>query len=470
MHAARILIVDDDRAQAEALRRVLAIDGFDAIAVDSPSAALEELGRRVPAAIVSDFRMGSMSGLDLYHRVCQDHPDMLFIIATGFGSLDTAVKALKAGVHDFLTKPVDTDELVIKLRKALKLKTLENENVQLKKRLSRLGGMEIIARSSAMLSVLADIEHIAPSSATVLISGESGTGKEMVARTLHSKSPRVDGNYVKVNCAAIPENLLETELFGHEIGAFTGAVAKRDGKFKIADGGTIFLDEIGEMPIHLQPKILRVLQEREFEPVGSNEVVRVDVRVVAATNRDLKEMVEAGDFREDLFYRLNVIPMDLPPLRVRMEDLEPLAQHFLRKFCEQNGRELGPLSQEALARLASYEWPGNVRELENCMERAVVMARGAQLQASDFALGSQRKDGVATEILNQIIHTDLTLDEVERALIMMALDHCQGNVSQAARVLGLTRRTLQYRLEKMRGPETAENSSAESPDDGLKDD
>jgi DNA-binding NtrC family response regulator len=461
---AHVLVVDDEPAQAEGLRRVLAMEGFRATAVDSPTAALEEISMRRPDAIVSDFRMGSMNGLDLYRKVRETHPEMLFVIVTGFGSLETAVEALKEGVHDFITKPVDTDALVIKLKKALKLRTLETENVALKRRIGELrGSSRIIAEAPVMVEILASLDRIAQSSATVLVTGESGTGKEKIARALHERSPRASEPYIKVNCAAIPENLLESELFGHEEGAFTGAKQRRDGKFSAADGGTIFLDEIGEMPLHLQSKFLRVLQEREFERVGSNETLSVDVRVVAATNRDLQEMVKEGEFREDLFYRLNVIPLHIPPLRGRVEDVVPLAEHFRERFCEKHGRELAPLSPEVVAKLEGYGWPGNVRELENCMERAVVLAAGDALEPADFHVGGETRRDAIAEVLEYLLHSDLTLEELERRFIMMSLERCGGNVSQTARVLGLTRRTLQYRLEKVRGQSVNEDREDPSP-------
>ena len=447
----RILVVDDDPAQADSLRRVLALEGFQAASAHSPDEALRELSMRVPDAIISDLRMGEMSGLDLYLQIKETHPGILFILATGYGSLDTAVTALKSGVYDFLTKPIDTDELVIKLKKALSFKDLADENTELKLRIARLGGeIEIIGASQAMQTVLDSVKQVADSTATVLIEGESGTGKELIARSLHQKSPRAGMPYIKVNCAAIPENLLESELFGHEPGAFTGAVGQRKGKFEVAHEGTIFLDEVGEMPLHLQSKFLRVLQEREFERVGGNATVEVDLRVVAATNRDLGAMVRDGEFRDDLFYRLNVIPIHLPPLRERMEDVAPLAAHFLRKFNDKNGRELEDLSQKATARLLSHSWPGNVRELENCMERAVVLARGTELEPRDLVFsGDEKSDGMAG-VLEQIMSTDLTLEDLEKRLIVMALERCSNNVSRTARVLGMTRRALQYRVEKMR--------------------
>lgn len=454
MNEARILIVDDDRAQADTLRRVLALEGFRAAAVFTPEAAVDECAMRVPDAVISDYRLGKSTGLDLFHAIRARHPEVLFILVTAFGTLETAVAALKAGVYDFITKPVDTDELVIKLKKALKFKNLASENVELKERLAKVKeSVTIVGTSVRMRDVLRMVDQIGASAATVLIHGESGTGKEIIAKALHLKSPRAGCPYVKVNCAAIPENLLEDELFGHEAGSFTGAVAARKGKFEVAHTGSIFLDEIGEMPLHLQSKILRVLQEREFEKIGGNDPISVDVRVIAATNRNLSEAVKRGEFREDLFYRLNVIPIHLPPLRERMDDVLPLAEHFLRKFCEKNGRDIKGITDDARQKLLGYSWPGNVRELENCLERAVVMARAELLEPGDFVLSGEAKSSAVDLVLEQLLHTELTLEDLDRRLILAALERHGGNVSQTARVLGMTRRTLQYRLEKIRSGE-----------------
>lgn len=448
----RILIVDDDPTQAEMLRRVLVLEGFQADAVYSPEAALEEVKMRVPDAIISDFRMGDISGLDLYLQIKESHPDILFILATGYGSLETAVKAMQAGVYDFLSKPLDTGELVVKLEKALSVRQLSQENTQLRKTIEGLHEqITIIGESPLMQDVLSRVERIAPSTATVLIEGESGTGKELIARSLHLGSDRAAEPYIKVNCAAIPENLLESELFGHVAGAFTGAVQDRKGKFAAAEGGSIFLDEIGEMPTHLQSKILRVLQEREFEPVGSEASCVADVRVVAATNRDLTEMVREGEFREDLYYRLNVVPVTLPPLRERKEDIGPLAAYFLDRFNNMNGRSLAPLSKDVIKRLMGYSWPGNVRELENCIERAVILARENKLLPEDISFSGERRAEGMDDVLQQLLTTDLTIEGLERHLILKALESHGGNVSKTARNLGMTRRSLQYRLEKIRG-------------------
>lgn len=447
----RILIVDDDPGQADSLMRNLVLEGFRADCLASPEEAIATIRDRKPDAIVSDFRMGEVNGLEFYQQVKEIYPDIIFILATGFGTVETAVEALRLGVHDFLTKPIDTDELVIKLKKALNYKSLESENTRLKEKIADLVPKpKIIGDSSLMKQVLDQVEQVADSVATVLIEGESGTGKELIAKSIHSYSPRAQEPYIKVNCAAIPENLLESELFGHEAGAFTGAVNKRIGKFELADGGSIFLDEVGEMPLHLQPKFLRVLQEREIERLGGSTTIKVDVRVIAATNRDLEEMVKEGEFRKDLFYRLNVIPIRLPALRDRMEDVLPIARHFLAQFSELNGREISAIGEEASNKLMHYSWPGNVRELENCMERAVVLTRGQELQPTDFQFSGEPVTAGVESLLEKLMTTDMSLDELERRIILMALERCDGNVSQTARRLGMTRRSLQYRVEKIK--------------------
>jgi two-component system response regulator HydG len=447
----RILIVDDDPGQADSLRRVLVLEGFRAECLFSPEDAMRAIGDRKPDAIVSDFRMGAVNGLEFYQQVKEVYPDMLFILTTGYGTVETAVEALRHGVHDFLTKPIDTDELIIKLKKALNYRSLESENTRLKEKIADLViKPKIIGESALMKQVLDQVEQVADSMATVLIEGESGTGKELIAKSLHADSPRAGAPYIKVNCAAIPENLLESELFGHEAGAFTGAIHKRIGKFELADGGSIFLDEVGEMPLHLQPKFLRVLQEREVERLGGSKTIDVDVRVIAATNRNLEEMVKEGEFRKDLFYRLNVIPIRLPPLRDRIEDVLPIARHFLAQFSERNGRDISAIGLEASNKLKQHSWPGNVRELENCMERAVVLARGQELEPGDFQFSGEPVTAGVESLLEKLMTTDMSLEELERRIILMALERCDGNVSQTARKLGMTRRSLQYRVEKIK--------------------
>jgi DNA-binding NtrC family response regulator len=447
----RVLVVDDERVQADLLAHVLGREGFEARAAYSPQEAFGEARTFRPDVVISDFRMPGATGLDLFEQIMRLRRETLFIIVTAFGTLETAVEAMRRGVFDFVTKPVNTGELVMKLKKALRVRTLEDENTRLRAVVQSLREeVRVIGVSRRMREVMTAVDQVAQSHATVLITGESGTGKELIAKAIHFSSPRHAGPYVKVNCAAMPDTLLEDELFGHVRGAFTGAVSERKGKFEAASGGTIFLDEIGDLPLHLQPKLLRVLQEREIEPLGSNEVRHVDVRVLAASNRDLRAMVDESSFREDLFYRLNVIPIALPPLRERREDVQVLADHFLRKFAEQNGRRIKGFTDAALARLTGYAWPGNVRELENCIERAVVLAHGDVVDVADFVLAGESSTSAATSLLDVLFATDMTLDEVERDIIMGALARCDGNLSKTARMLGLTRRALQYRVEQIR--------------------
>ena len=465
MRRPRVLVVDDERAQADLLAEVLEADGFDCRAAYGPDAALALFPIFNPDAVVSDFRMPGMSGTALYRKVAALRPQTPFLIATAFGTLEDAVDAMRSGVTDFVTKPVDVAELVVKLKRALRVKKLEAENVRLRAEVDALRtGPGFVAESRRMKDVLATVEQIARSHATVLIRGESGTGKEFIAKTIHQKSPRRAGPFIKVNCAAIPDNLLEDEFFGHVKGAFTGAASDRKGKFQAADGGTIFLDEIGELPLHLQPKLLRVLQEREIEPLGANESRTVDVRVVAATNRDLARMTAEGRFRDDLFYRLNVVPVTIPPLRERPEDISPLARHFLELFREKNGRRIGGFTKGALDELASHGWPGNVRELENCVERAVILAPGEEITAGDLGLGLGAKSGsagaAASAAVDVLFTGDIGLERLEVEIIIEALRRAEGNVSSAARKLGLTRRALQYRVEKIR-----ESDAPPSPED-----
>ena len=457
--APKVLIVDDDLTQAEMMHSALELEGFDVACTDSPKKALALFTQQRPEVVLSDLRMPEMSGLELFQKVHPQDPDVIFVIISAFGTLETAVEAMREGVHDFITKPIDLDELTLRLRKALRYRGLVQENQTLRKAVDALRErVRIVGTSAGVTEVLETMERVAPSQATVLVRGESGTGKELVARGIHLASPRHAEAYVRVNCAALPDNLLEDELFGHARGAFTGAVSERMGRFQQAQKGTIFLDEIGDLPLHLQPKLLRVLQEREFEAVGSNRTISLDVRVIAATHQDLAQMVSEGRFREDLYYRLSVIPIELPPLRERQDDIPLLANHFLRHFCEENSKKVSGFSAAAMKKLQTYSWPGNVRELENSVERAVVLATTEILGDSDLLLAGPRRAGVHAQAVDALFDSELTLDELERQIILSGIERCQGNLSQAARRLGLTRRALQYRVEKIRG-------AKESPDE-----
>jgi DNA-binding NtrC family response regulator len=368
---------------------------------------------------------------------------------TAYGTIETAVEAMKAGAADFLPKPFSLDHLMTVVKKALDLRALQDENRQLREELGRRYQFEnIVGRSAAMQEIFATVTRVAPSRATVLLAGESGVGKDMIARAIHFHSPRRDRPFVKINCTALPENLMESELFGYEKGAFTGAAASKPGKFEQADTGTVFLDEIGDVPPAVQVKLLRVLQEREFERLGSNKTLHIDVRIVAATNQDLRAALEQGTFREDLYYRLNVVPINLPPLRERPEDIPFLAEHFVRKLAGQSGSRVESITDEAIRKLMGYPWPGNVRELENVIERSLVLCTSGRLDAADIRLDiapRARPQAGGAPVLPE----GMTLDEYEQAIIREALRKAEGNKSQAARLLGLTRNALRYRLSQM---------------------
>lgn len=461
-----VLLVDDEPTQAEALARLLELDDLATEVHQTPAALLQRLRDGVGDAVVSDLRMPEMNGLELFQRVAGIRPGLPFIIMTGFGTLQTAVEAMRAGIYDFVTKPVDGEELAVKLRRALRLRDLEAENRGLRDAVDALRAeVRIVGDSEAMRSILERVEQVAPSQATVLVRGESGTGKELIARALHLRSQRSLGPYVTVNCAAIPETLIEAELFGHKKGAFTGADTDREGRFAAAHGGTILLDEVGDLPLALQPKLLRALQEREVQPLGAVAPVPADVRLIAATHRDLGQMVSDGTFREDLFYRLNVIPIVVPPLRERTDDVLPLARHFLERFRAENGRGEVTFGSGAEAAIAAHAWPGNVRELENCIERAVVLCRGATIEPEDLGLPGTRPrdaggDGAGL-LIDQLLERGLSMEEIERELIVRAVDRAGGNVSRASRALGITRRAIQYRMAKM-----AEQDDEPTSDEG----
>ncbi len=447
---ASVLVVDDDRAHRTMLRTLVGGWGYEIFEADDGAAAIEAVERRPFDLILMDIRMINVSGLEALEEIRVLNPAIPVILMTAYSSVETAVSALKKGAYDYLTKPLDFEKLRVTLQRASDHRRLREENRELRKRLGeQFDPGRIIGRSPSMARLLETVSQVAPSEATVLISGESGTGKELVAGAIHYNSPRREGPFVKINCAAITETLLESELFGHEKGAFTGAERRKEGKFFQADGGTLFLDEVSEMSLQMQVKLLRVLQEREFSRVGGEEVLKVDVRVVAATNRDLPQAIEEGSFRDDLYYRLNVVGLELPPLRDRREDIPLLCQHFLERFAEKNRKTIKGFTPEAMDGLIRYRWPGNVRELMNAVERAVVLARTDYLTAADFPMigpgdgknGSEPEPAVAAL-------GEQTLDNVERATILMTLEAVGGNKSEAARRLGITRKTLHSKLKK----------------------
>ncbi len=446
----RILVIEDEEKLRRVVQLQLQTSGYD---VEQAATAEDGLAAADRADLVlTDLRLPGMSGLEFLEKMHASRPGLPLVMMTAFGSVETAVEAMKKGAADFLVKPFSLDHLSAVVEKALEMQALREENKRLKE---ELGGRyqldSIVGRSGVMQEVFAMVLRAAPTRATVLLAGESGVGKDMIARAIHYHSPRKDKPFVKINCTAIPENLMESELFGHEKGAFTGANQTKPGKFEQADTGTVFLDEIGDVPLPIQVKLLRVLQEREFERLGSNKTRHIDVRVVAATNVDLRRALEEGTFREDLYYRLNVLPINIPPLRERREDVPYLAEHFIRKHAAELGTSELALTDEATAKLLSYHWPGNVRELENVIERSLVLAGGGRLEAADIRLDMAPRSRVAASGTGDpaFLPDGMTLDQYEEAIIKEAMRRAQGNKSQAARLLGLTRNALRYRLGQM---------------------
>jgi len=443
---ATVLVVEDE----EKLRRVIELQlktaGYEVEQAGTAEEALKLADRA--DVIITDLRLPGLSGLELLQQLRGQDLRTPVIVMTAFGSIETAVEAMKAGAVDFLPKPFSMDHLMTVVNKALEVRTLRDENRELRAELSQRYEFDnIIGRSAGMREIFATIERVAPTRATVLLCGESGVGKDMIARAIHHHSPRDTKPFVKINCSALPENLMESELFGYEKGAFTGANISKPGKFEQADTGTVFMDEIGDVPPAIQVKLLRILQDREFERLGSNKVRHVDVRVIAATNVDLRAALEQGAFREDLYYRLNVLPLNIPPLRERKEDIPYLARHFVRKLSKDLGSRVESISDGAIERLMEYHWPGNVRELENAIERSLVLASGEVLEAADIRLDLAPKSRVGFS--DGFLPEGMTLDTYEQSIIREALNRANGNKSQAARLLGLTRNALRYRLSQM---------------------
>jgi len=442
----RILIIEDEEKLARVLELELVSAGFEVERVSSAEQALPRAERA--DLVLTDLRLPGMDGLELLNLLHRQDARLPIIVMTAYGTVEKAVEAMKAGAADFLMKPFSLDHLLAVVSKALEFAALRDENRRLREELGRRYSFDnIIGRSPAMQEIFATILRVAPSRTTVLLAGESGVGKDLIARAIHYHSPRRDRPFIKINCTAIPENLMESELFGYEKGAFTGAVTSKPGKFELADTGTVFLDEIGDVPAPVQVKLLRVLQERELERLGSNKTVRVDVRILAATNRDLRAALEEGAFREDLYYRLNVFPINIPPLRERKEDIPFLVEHFIKKLAGETGSRVRTVSDEALRKLMDYHWPGNVRELENVIERSLLLATGERLEASDIKLDVNPRPAAPGQI--QFLPEGMTLDQYEQAIIREALRRTGGNKSQAARLLGLTRNALRYRLSQM---------------------
>ena len=396
-----------------------------------------------------DIRMLKVSGLEALAEIKRFNPAIPVIIMTAYASVETAVKALKEGAYDYLTKPLDFDELKLTIERAMEHSRLKEENRHLRESLAtQFNSQNLIGHSPAMTRLIETMVQVAPSEATVLITGESGTGKEMIAGAIHFNSLRKNGPFVKINCAAITETLLESELFGHEKGAFTGAEKRKEGKFRQAEGGTLFLDEVSEMSPAMQVKLLRVLQEREITRVGGDDVIKVDVRVIAATNKDLMREIEARRFRDDLYYRLNVVTLNVPPLRERREDIPLIARHFLTLFAKKNHKSIKGFTPQAMDRLLKYNWPGNVRELMNAVERGVVLSRSEYLGEEEFALVLRTEPQEEETPAQQIGAAEPSLESVEKETILKALETASGNKSEAARRLGITRRTLHLKLKK----------------------
>ena len=429
------------------LSAVLDDEGYAVTDVASGREALNEIEQGPFDLVLMDLKMEEMDGIETLREIRKVSPLLPIIIMTAYASVKTAVDALKAGAFDYLTKPLDLDELKVVVKKGLEYYHLRKENRELKERLGdRFDFSSLIGKSRKMRELIDTLSLVAPTDATVLLLGESGTGKEVVANAIHQNSLRSQQPFIKVSCAALPETLLEAELFGHERGAFTGAYTRREGRFQLAHRGTIFLDEIGEMSLVTQAKLLRALYEKEIEPLGSTHTVRVDVRVIAATNRDLSKEVKEGRFREDLYYRLNVVPIVLPPLRERREDIPELALHFFRHFCKKNRKEIKGISPKAVDLLVRYDWPGNVRELENVMERVVIMARKEIITPEELPVQIQKYGEQGGGDL--VFPPGISLQEVEKRLIIKTLRDVEGNRSRAAKVLGINRRTLQNKLKE----------------------
>jgi DNA-binding NtrC family response regulator len=442
MTQGKLLIVDDELSVRDSLAKWFTEEGYEVATAESANEALTRVAQQGFDVALVDIKMRGTDGIELQRRLHEIYPDMLVIIMTGYASVETAVAALKNGAYDYVNKPLDPDEIAHLVGKAMSHRRTQQENARLKETVAEIARpSEIVGQGAAMKRIFDAIETVAPTDATVLITGESGTGKELVARGIHAASARRYHPLVVIHCGALTETLLESELFGHEKGAFTGAQYRKKGKFEIAEGGTVFLDEIGDISLKTQTDLLRVLQEREIVRVGGNQTVKVDFRVVAATNRSLEQLVEEGKFRPDLYYRLNVFRIELPPLRERREDIPALVDHFVRRFSSEMGKRITRVSPAAMNVLQQHSWPGNVRELENAVERAMVVAQAPELRETDFTLKS--KSGPLPEIGGA-----RSLEEVERGHILYVLDDCGGNQTRAAEALGIDRVTLHHKLKK----------------------
>jgi DNA-binding NtrC family response regulator len=454
---AGILIVEDEARMRRLLELNLGEDGFATFSAADAETGLKLLREHPVDLVLTDLKLPGMDGLEFLQTIKRQNAALPVVVMTAFGSVETAVDAMKAGASDYVLKPFSLSEMRMVVHKELDVRNLREENRTLREALGkRFSHPNVVARSPKMQEVLSTVERVAPTNATVLLGGESGVGKDLIARAIHEKSRRASGTFLKINSTAIPENLLESELFGYEKGAFTGAVASKPGKFELADKGTLFLDEIGDVPPATQVKLLRVLQEREFERLGGTKTVKVDVRLIAATNKDLREALEQGTFREDLYYRLNVVPIDIAPLRERKEDIPDLVRLFISRCEGEAGKGVDGISPQALQILVNYHWPGNVRELQNIVERACALSKGPQLEVSDIHL--DLRPGKISNDAGGFLPDGMTLEQWEDEIVQEALRRANGNKSQAARLLGLSRNALRYRLSKIGIPDDGEKS------------
>ncbi len=444
----KILVIDDESLMREFISESLTSQGYDVDSANNGVKALEMMEDETYDLVLTDYKMPKITGMDVLKKALEKMPDSKVVIMTAYGTIEKAVEAMKIGAFDYITKPFGVEEILHLVKRALDFKTLQIENRIMQSELEeKYGYRNIIGESPAMKRVFELIETVSQSKSTVLITGKSGTGKELAARAIHYLSPRKDGPFIKINCAALPSELMESELFGHEKGSFTGANKRYHGRFERANGGTLFLDEISEMSQVLQAKLLRVLQEKEFEPVGSSDTINVDVRIITTTNRDIESEVRDGNFREDLYYRLNVISINMPQLRERKSDISLLATHFLDKYNRENGKAIEGISDEVLESWQEYDWPGNVRELENTVERAVVMCKGKYLELADVAshrTGTVKANPAPFGLPEQA--AGMTIAEMERDLILQTLEAQGGNRTTAAEILDISVRTLRNKL------------------------
>ncbi|MFB0507041.1 MAG: sigma-54-dependent transcriptional regulator [Thermodesulfobacteriota bacterium] len=455
MEKNKILVVDDERSMREFLGIMLTKEGYIVTQCPDGETALRQVEQDIFDLVIMDIRMPKMDGITVLERMKEITPETIAIMITAFASTDTAVRAMKKGAYDYITKPFKIDEIKLIIRNALEKKALEKENILLKRLVeTKYSFDEIIGQGPKMLALYELMEKIAPTKTNILITGESGTGKELVAKAIHFNSPRKDKGFVTLNCGAIPENLLESELFGHMKGAFTGAMYNKRGLFEVADGGSIFLDEIGELPLSMQVKILRVIQDREFTRVGGTEQIKVDVRIISASNKDLEEAVREKKFREDLYYRLNVIQIKLPLLRERREDIPLLAEHFFKKYAQELSKDIREISPDAMKLLVNYDYPGNVRELQNIIERGVALETGNTLTVEnlksylDEQQGVKRIDDAFFDIPTEGIDLETVVGDLERSLLIKALERAKGVKKKAAELLNINFRSMRYRLEK----------------------